>query len=272
VLVDEMTVFDRRLTTLEVEKLAGAEAPLTAALADSGRVEDLRDYYVSTTAPGRPALFRSLMALRGEENALLTAAPEVMAMEERTEERPTYILNRGAYDAPTRRVEPGTPAAVLPFPDDQQPDRLGLARWLFAPENPLAARVAVNRYWQLIFGRGLVATPEDFGSQGALPSHPLLLDRLATEFRERDWDLKALLKEMVMSATYRQSSVATAERRAEATRADTSKAEAPKPAPQPCRSRKVAASVAVSARARNPRRTPARRWDCGSAACRCRRC
>ncbi|HEX6260498.1 MAG TPA: DUF1553 domain-containing protein [Woeseiaceae bacterium] len=124
--------------------------------------------------------------------------------------RPTHLLKRGAYDAPGDRVEAATPASLPPFPADAPPNRLGLARWLCDPQHPLTARVAVNRYWQLIFGEGLVRTPEDFGSQGRPPTHPDLLDWLARDFIAHGWDVKRLLKQIVMSATYRQSSAATA--------------------------------------------------------------
>ena len=122
-------------------------------------------------APGLEAKRRELTRLRGEENALLTSLPEVMTMRERSRPRETFVLARGAYDAPTTRVEPGTPAALGSFPADLPPDRLGLARWLLDPGHPLTARVLVNRYWALLFGRGLVATPADFGSPGA-SAHP----------------------------------------------------------------------------------------------------
>jgi hypothetical protein len=121
--------------------------------------------------------------------------------------RPLHVLDRGRYDQPREPVEPGTPRAILSF-GDRSPDRAGLAEWLFDPENPLTARVAVNRFWSIFFGRGIVHTINDFGNQGTIPSHPLLLDWLATSFIESGWDTKALLKTIVMSATYRQSSAA----------------------------------------------------------------
>jgi hypothetical protein len=129
-----------------------------------------------------------------------------MVMGERLTPRPTHLLGRGVYDEPRERVEPGTPESVLAFPRELPANRLGLARWLFAPENPLTARVTVNRYWQMLFGTGLVKTADDFGSQGALPTHPELLDWLAVTYRESGWDTKAMLKRMVMSSTYRQAS------------------------------------------------------------------
>ena len=128
-----------------------------------------------------------------------------MVMADMDTARPTYVLERGRYSAPTERVYPGTPEFVLPFPEEYPKNRLGLAQWLFDEPHPLTARVAANRYWQMIFGRGIVATPEDFGSQGELPTHPQLLDWLALEFRSSGWNLKQLIKTMVMSATYRQS-------------------------------------------------------------------
>ena len=133
---------------------------------------------------------------------------QVSIMEEMDTPRDTYFLDRGAYDQPDkdRKLSPRVPAA-LPQMDSSLPrNRLGLAKWLIDPKNPLTARVAVNRYWQMYFGVGLVETPEDFGSQGALPSHPELLDWLASEFRESGWNIKEMQKRIVMSSTYRQSS------------------------------------------------------------------
>ncbi|MEO0340118.1 MAG: DUF1553 domain-containing protein, partial [Bacteroidota bacterium] len=120
--------------------------------------------------------------------------------------RTMFILDRGEYDSPNSEVKAAPPVSILPFPDDQPNNRLALGEWLFDGKHPLTARVAVNRYWQMLFGQGLVKTPQDFGVQGALPSHPELLDWLAVEFKENNWDTKALLKTIVMSATYRQSS------------------------------------------------------------------
>ena len=129
---------------------------------------------------------------------------EVMVMEELEEGRTTYLYNRGNYSEPSLKVETITPSA-LPAMDKKLPkNRLGLARWLFNDENPLTARVAVNRYWQMIFGNGLVDTPTDFGVQGSLPSHPELLDWLAVDFKENNWNVKDLIKKMVLSKTYKQ--------------------------------------------------------------------
>lgn len=162
-----------------------------------------------TTTDGLDELSKKLMALRKQKMNVYDSVPELMVMEEMTEPRKTFILNRGEYDQPTEAVKPGTVAKVMPFGDQYEPNRLGLSEWLFAEENPLTSRVAVNRYWQMIFGAGIVTTAHDFGNQGALPTHPELLDWLAIDFVKSGWDLQYLLKKMVMSATYRQSSTIT---------------------------------------------------------------
>lgn len=138
--------------------------------------------------------------------------PTVMVMEERPEVGDTFLLQRGAYDAPGEKVERGVPSVLPPMPEHFPKNRLGLAQWLVSPEHPLTARVAVNRYWQMLFGRGIVPTVEDFGSQGKPPSHPELLDWLAVEFVESGWNVKRLLRTMALSATYRQSSRAIDQR------------------------------------------------------------
>ncbi len=136
----------------------------------------------------------------------------VSVMGEKAELRKTFVLNRGEYDAPTDEVTPATPAAMLPFDARYPKNRLGLTQWLFDRKNPLTARVYVNILWQEFFGQGLVRTTGDLGMQGELPSHPALLDWLAVDFMENEWDIKRLVKQMVLSATYRQSSVVTADK------------------------------------------------------------
>ncbi len=132
----------------------------------------------------------------------------VSVMGERDSIRPTFILDRGVYDAPTVRVYPQTPEAVLPFDSTKYAsNRLGLAQWTFSDKNPLTSRVFVNQMWALIFGRGLVASVADFGNQGDLPSHPELLDWLAVDFQQNGWNIKRLIKQLVSTATYKQSSV-----------------------------------------------------------------
>lgn len=136
---------------------------------------------------------------------------DLMVMEEQEAPRKTYILNRGQYDQYGEEVQPAVPSQLPSIPEGAPNNRLGLAQWLFTPENPLTARVTVNRLWQQLFGTGIVATPFDFGNQGALPSHPELLDFLAIKFREEGWDVKAMLRYIVHSATYQQTAVASPE-------------------------------------------------------------
>lgn len=132
--------------------------------------------------------------------------PTTLVMEERQEVRPTYVLMRGAFNSPGEKVERNTPQVLPAMADDLPRNRLGLAKWLVDARNPLTARVAVNRYWQQVFGYGLVKTSEDFGAQGEPPSHPELLDWLAIDFVSHGWDVKRLMKMLVTSATYRQHS------------------------------------------------------------------
>ena len=133
------------------------------------------------------------------------AARSRYVMQEKTEAAMAFVLNRGEYDQRKDQVTPDTPAMLPPFPADLPRNRLGFAKWLLRPEHPLTARVTVNRFWQEVFGTGLVRTAGDFGVTGELPSHPELLDWLAVEFREAGWDVKKFFKLMVTSATYRQA-------------------------------------------------------------------
>ncbi|MDW3195025.1 MAG: PSD1 and planctomycete cytochrome C domain-containing protein [Cytophagales bacterium] len=135
----------------------------------------------------------------------------LMVMKEMDQPRKTHILNRGVYDQPTDEVLPDTPPAILGYKDEFQRDRLGLAKWLFDEDNPLTARVAVNRLWLQVFGKGIVSTANDFGNQGALPTHPALLDYLALKYQREGWNTKAMLKYIVMSETYQQSNKVTEE-------------------------------------------------------------
>jgi hypothetical protein len=135
----------------------------------------------------------------------------VSVMGDSNKVRPTYILKRGAYDSHGDSVQPGTPQAILPF-SGYPKNRLGLAEWLFDRRNPLTARVFVNQIWQELFGRGIVKTASNFGMQGELPSNPELLDWLAVDFMDHHWDIKYLMKKIMMSATYRQSAVASPEK------------------------------------------------------------
>jgi hypothetical protein len=140
------------------------------------------------------------------EKAVRDAVPTVLVMQDMEKPRPTHVLERGQYDKPGEAVMPGVPTAIADWPVEAPRNRLGFAKWLVSRENPLTARVAVNRLWEQCFGEGLVRTGDDFGARGEPPTHPELLDWLAVTFRESGWDVKALLKRIVMSQTYRQES------------------------------------------------------------------
>lgn len=214
--VDELQIYNLPLTAIEVARIAGNPRGQEAWSAASdaltpGQREELQDYYLARFSVPVAEARKVLAELRQEQSKSINPVMEVMAMREMSEPRPTFVLKRGAYDAPGEPVTAGTPAVLPAFPADQPKNRLGLARWLTDAEHPLTARVTVNRAWQQCFGRGLVETTDNFGSQGAWPSHPDLLDGLARDFVASGWDMKALLKQIVMSATYRQSSVASTE-------------------------------------------------------------
>ena len=193
--VDEVRIYSRTLSPLEAQQLAESSAAPSE--------KTLYAHYLAQHDADYRILVQRLDSLR----RLDLEIPNVMVMQESEEREQTYLLKRGAYDAPGDSVSPTTPDALLPFDESYPPNRLGLARWLTDPQHPLTARVAVNRFWQMYFGRGLVETPGDFGNQGALPTHPALLDWLAVRFIESGWDVKALQKLIVLSATYRQSAV-----------------------------------------------------------------
>ena len=215
--IDEPTVHDAALDADDIAVLATRESIGTiAAIPDGcrtpGQARKLRRCFLATEASGSlKGLVAQLESARAKLDALIEQIPTTMVMREMSPPRPTHLLIRGQYDQHGPRVQPGVPGAIAPWPKRLPPDRLGLARWLVAPANPLSARVAVNRDWQMLFGNGLVRTVDDFGSQGEPPSHPELLDWLATEFLRSGWDVKAMLRLMVTSATYRQSSRVTPE-------------------------------------------------------------
>jgi hypothetical protein len=215
--VDEVRLYDRTLGAEEIAALgvrqglkglaakpekerAAAEAlKLRTAFLEQGLPEELRKArFTAEEAERKRAAFEA-------------SIPTVMVMRDMAEPRQAFVLNRGAYDAHGDPVAPDTLSALAPLPDGAEHDRLALARWLVDPKNPLPARVTVNRFWQMFFGRGIVKTVEDFGSQGEWPSHPELLDWLAVEFIQSGWDVQHVLKTIVMSNTYRQSSRMTPE-------------------------------------------------------------
>ena len=168
----------------------------------------LTQYFV-THPVERRRLSEAVAQLNSERQSAENKIPSTMVMSEMATPRDMFVLVRGAYDHPGDQVTATTPGFLPPMPVDAPRNRLGLAQWLVDPANPLTARVAVNRYWQMYFGTGLVKTADDFGSQGEAPSHPELLDFLATEFVRSGWDVKAMQRLIVTSAAYRQASVAT---------------------------------------------------------------
>jgi mono/diheme cytochrome c family protein len=176
---------------------------------DDKQKAELRDYYRRHVSPTNKSLEAEITQLRGERTEFEKGLPTMMVMAELPNPRETFVLVRGQYDKKGEKVGPATPVSLPPLPATAPRNRLGLAGWLVDPRNPLTARVTVNRYWQSYFGVGLVRTAEDFGSQGEAPSHPDLLDWLATEFVDSDWDVKWMQRYIVTSATYRQSSRTT---------------------------------------------------------------
>lgn len=157
-------------------------------------------------------LRKQLKQLEEQRTQLDRTIPKAMVMKERPTVRPTFLLKRGQYDDPGEEVPRDTPGFLPELKTQGEvPSRMDLAEWFVDPDHPLTARVAVNRFWQQLFGVGLVKTSEDLGSQGDVPSHPGLLDHLAVEFMQSGWDIKALMKTMVMSKTYRQASSSTPE-------------------------------------------------------------
>ncbi|WP_010582300.1 DUF1553 domain-containing protein [Schlesneria paludicola] len=208
--VDELQVFDRELTTLEVAKLnhdvQSPEVGLRHASLEFDQASLFEHYLRHLDGPYMAAM-GELRMLERDENDLISKVRQIMVMHELPEPRPMHVLKRGAYDAPGEAVTADTPSTILPFAKELPRNRLGLARWMTDPKHPLTSRVAVNRFWGLFFGRGLVPSVEDFGGQGQLPSHPELLDWLARDFMNHDWDVKRLCKQIALSATYRQSSI-----------------------------------------------------------------
>jgi len=249
--LDDMRIYTRTLTDTEAEnlavhfparvlltELAGAPAKEIATLqpdkapeeADIGeppkaeskekkheRLEkqhqsSLSEYFLKHDAPEKDRqLYTRLGELRKERDKLEKSVTTTMVMAEMSKPRDSFILGRGQYDNKGDKVTPGVPSFLPPMSRDMPPNRLGLAKWILDPSNPLTARVAVNLYWQQYFGTGIVKTAEDFGSQGEPPSHPELLDWLATEFVRSGWDIKAMQRLIVTSATYRQSSMTSHE-------------------------------------------------------------
>ena len=211
-MIDDVRIYTAALTPEQAAVVAIGEslteiARIAPASRTAGQAEKLRLAFLDQYAaqPVQEA-WRKANDLERERAELWDSFPTVMVMEEMEPRRDTFLLIRGAYDVPGERVEPDVPAVLPPLLDGQENDRLAFARWLVQPDHPLTARVAVNRFWQMYFGTGLVKTVENFGLQGEYPSHPELLDWLATNFIDSGWDVKALQRAIVTSATYRQAS------------------------------------------------------------------
>ncbi|MEO6287861.1 MAG: DUF1553 domain-containing protein [Dyadobacter sp.] len=209
--VDDILVYNRALTAFEAGILArkktwsaiAAKPFVQLSAAETGPI---RDYYLSVVNPETSLARRELQIARTVQADSTERIPELMVMQEMPKPKQAHVLLRGNYDALGEKVFPATPQSILPFPKNLPKNRYGLAQWLTNSDNPLTARVEVNRLWQNFFGTGLVKTTEDFGNQGEMPSHPELLDWLAVTFRESGWDIKKMNKLIVMSATYRQDS------------------------------------------------------------------
>jgi hypothetical protein len=215
-MADDITVYNRALTDFEVEILAGLNSWKSILSKERKQLNDkdleiLRAYYTSAVSPKMKAAAKELRNIRTTLADSTENIRELMVMQEMPKRKKAHVLLRGNYDSFGEEVFPNTPKSILPFPANLPKNRYGLALWLTSKDNPLTARVAVNRFWQNFFGTGLVKTTEDFGNQGSLPSHLELLDWLAIRFQESGWNVKALNKLIVMSATYRQRSDASRE-------------------------------------------------------------
>ena len=217
-LIDDVRFFTGTLTAEDVKRLSGGQSLATLAEVFATpipqrtpqQVEQLRNYYLDVIDAENRRWKTELASLAEREKKLELTTVRMMVMAELPQPREAFLLGRGQYDQRGEKVTAGVPTFMGTFPTDAPQNRLGLARWLTAPDHPLTARVAVNRLWAGLFGTGLVETAEDFGTQGSFPSHPELLDYLATELINSGWNTRAVLKEIVMSATYRQTSSATA--------------------------------------------------------------
>lgn len=214
--VDELKIFKRNLTPLEMRALYSQQNEVVKLLAGShgaitpGQRSELHHYYLATMSESYRASLEESRKQIEIETELLNKQIDVMVMRERTYPRTTRILDRGVYDAPKEEVSADTPDQIFKIPAKYPKNRLGLAKWLLHEDHPLFTRVVVNRFWQHYFGQGLVLSSGDFGNQGNLPSHPELLDWLASEFRGQGnsaaWNVKQFQRLLVTSATYRQAS------------------------------------------------------------------
>ena len=209
--LDDIRVYNRTLEKSDIQlimKQDSASVIFSKAALGGGSIDKdfLKNYFFSKNDKAYQGMQNKVKKVNDQIDAIMNR--DVMIMSDMKVPRKTYILNRGAYDQPmkNKEIHPDTPAILPPMKEDSPKNRLGLAQWIMDDENPLTARVTVNRYWSMLFGKGIVSTVTDLGSQGAWPSHPVLIDYLAADFRDNGWNVKRTLKKIMMSATYRQDS------------------------------------------------------------------
>ena len=214
--LDDIRIYNKVLDKTDIQlimKQDSAAVIFSKAALGGGSVDKdfLKKYYFSKDDKNYQGMQGKIKKLNDEIDSI--ANRDVMIMSDMNVPRKTYILNRGSYDQPmkNKEIHANTPDILPPMKEEMPKNRLGLAQWIMDEENPLTARVTVNRYWSMFFGRGIVSTVTDLGSQGAWPSHPALLDYLAADFRDNGWNVKRTLKKIMMSATYRQNSTITEE-------------------------------------------------------------
>ena len=212
--IQDVRIYSRPITPLDAKALAGSQrtADLVAKPADKRtpkETEELFAWWLANLDEASKSLSGTVTKLQSEEVGIRSRGTIAHVMTERTTPPEAFVLFRGEYDKRRDKVSAETPKALPTLPKDAPKNRLGFAQWLLRPDHPLTARVTVNRFWQEVFGTGLVRTAGDFGITGELPSHPELLDWLAIEFREGGWDVKQFFKLMVMSAAYRQAATTT---------------------------------------------------------------
>jgi hypothetical protein len=217
VALQDLRLYGRTLSTPEVEQLARGTRVASllakeAAKRSAKEVGELFDWWLVAKDKPYRSLNDKAAGIQREEIGLRSRGTIAHVMQERAEAPKAFILFRGEYDKRRDEVTATTPRVLPPMSEGLPKNRLGFAKWLLQPEHPLTARVTVNRFWQEVFGTGIVRTAGDFGVSGELPSHPELLDWLAVEFRESGWDVKKLFKLIVTSSTYRQSALVTKEK------------------------------------------------------------
>jgi len=203
--IDELRILNKEADPIIAQYLFDpqkGESAFMAAL-NNNQLDQFYDLFIDQKIEAEKVALREIQF---KEIETIDTVQEIMVMGDQDRERPTFILDRGVYDAYGQPVERKVPEEIMAWPEDLPRNRYGLGQWLIHEDHPLTTRVAVNQFWYLMFGKGIVRTVEDFGNQGALPTHPELLDWLAVDFRQNDWNVKRLIKQMVMSATYRQSS------------------------------------------------------------------